>query len=319
MKPRGGGPVKVALVGLGPIGLEIGKALLAEKDAVIVAAADVSPIMSHRRLGEFLPGTDPAVIVDSDLGTALGRGIDVAVVATSSWLPGLMDDLRTAIENGVHVVSTCEELAAPGVHAELWKTLDEEARQKEVSILGTGVNPGFVMDRLVLSLAGACVRVERVEVERVVDAAKRRGPLRRKVGEGLTAQAFREGVAEGRIGHVGLRQSAELIARGLGWTLDRYEEKIEPVLDNAGRGCLGLQQIGFGLVGGQERITLRLQMSVGADEPHDRVRLTADPPLDVLIVGGVQGDRGTIGTVVQALRRIVHAPPGLLTVADLFV
>src|SRR5262249_42777864 len=118
----GAAPVKVALVGLGPIGLEIGKTLLDRKDMAIVAAAAVSSEVDRRRLEELLPGTDPGVIVDRELDTALGRGVDVVVLATSSRLPSLTDELRRAMKKGVHVVSTCEELAAPGMHADLWRT-----------------------------------------------------------------------------------------------------------------------------------------------------------------------------------------------------
>jgi 4-hydroxy-tetrahydrodipicolinate reductase len=158
--------------------------------------------------------------------------------------------------------------------------------------------------------------VAKVEVERVVDAAKRRAPLRKKVGEGLTIDEFRRGVADGRIGHVGLRESVELIARGLGWKLDRIEDAIEPEPD--GDRCRGLRQRAVGIVGGEVRITLRLGMFVGAPDPHDRVWIAADPPLDVTIAGGTQGDRGTIGTVVNALERLPRAPRGLVTVADVF-
>src|SRR5207244_12988074 len=111
---------------------------------------------------------------------------------------------------------------------------DEDARGAGVTFVATGVNPGFVMDRLPLQLAGAMVRVDGVRVERVVDAARRRGPLRAKVGEGLSVDEFRRGVAERRLGHVGLPASAALLARGLGTALARFEEAIDPVTDDPG-------------------------------------------------------------------------------------
>jgi 4-hydroxy-tetrahydrodipicolinate reductase len=239
-------------------------------------------------------------------------------LTTTSRFAGVIADLETAIRRRVHVASTCEEMSAPVIDAQTWARLDDHARHADVTLLGTGVNPGFVMDRLPLQLAGACVSVSRVRVDRIVDAAKRRGPLRKKVGEGLSPAEFRAGVDAKKLGHVGLRESALLIARGLGWKIDRYDETIDPVVGDDGK-CLGIRQRGAATVGGEIKIELALDMYVGAPNPHDRVQLEADPPMDVLVAGGTQGDRATVGTTVNALARMRSAPRGFLTVADVFV
>jgi 4-hydroxy-tetrahydrodipicolinate reductase len=124
-------------------------------------------------------------------------------------------------------------------------------------------------------------------------------------------------VAAGTLGHVGLRQTATLVAAGLGWKMGRYREKIEPVPDLYGR-CLGLRQTASVDVDGRERVSLTLSMFVDAPS-MDRIVLEGDPPIDMKIVGGVHGDRGTIGTVVNAIGRVERAPRGLVTVADVFV
>lgn len=314
--------LRVALCGLGPIGVELGRAIVERGRAVgdlrLAGAVDVAPGIAGRKLGEVVAGAPRGLAIDGSLDALLRRGeIDALAICTSSRFAKVAPDLATAIRRGVHVVSSCEELAAPCVDAAGFRRLDVRARKAGVTVLGTGVNPGFVMDRLVLSLAGACVSVARVEVERVVDAAKRRAPLRKKVGEGLSAAEFRAGVRAGRIGHVGLRESATLIARGLGWKIDRYQERIEPELGEDGR-CRGLRQLARATVQGEVRITLRLAMFVGAPDPHDRLMVVGDPSLDVLVAGGTQGDRGTIGALLGGLHRLSRAPRGLVTVADLF-
>jgi 4-hydroxy-tetrahydrodipicolinate reductase len=308
---------RVALVGLGPIGVEVGKAICARGDLEIVAAVDRAPGYAGRRLAGFVPKA-PDVPVEAALGPALAsHTVDVVVLCTGSRWKSVMPDIDTAIAAGCHLVSTCEELSAPCSDPVGWSRLDARAKESSVSVLGTGVNPGFVMDRLVLQLAGACVRVDEISVERVVDAAHRREPLRKKVGEGLTVAQFKAGVKEGTLGHVGLRESAQLIARGLGWKIEKYNERIEPVEDHKGI-CKGLKQTAVAVVAKKERIKLLLQMSVGAPFPHDRIRITGDPPLDVNVAGGTHGDRGTVGTVVNAIRRLRTAPRGLITVADVY-
>jgi 4-hydroxy-tetrahydrodipicolinate reductase len=224
----------------------------------------------------------------------------------------------------MHVISTCEELAFPFLrHARLAQKLDARAREHNVAVLGTGVNPGLVMDRLALAVAAACLSVDHIRVERVVDAAKRRGPLRAKVGAGLTVEEFRAGVAAGRLGHVGLGESAALIARGLRAPLDEVTETIDPVIAAGesegvpvGR-VLGVRQSAVALSAGREVARLELRMFLGAPDPHDRIVVAGDPPLDVTVAGGFQGDRATVGTVVNAVPFVVSGKPGLKTVISL--
>jgi len=67
------------------------------------------------------------------------------------------------------VVSSCEELSFPELqHPQLAQELDEAALQGGATLLGTGVNPGFVLDLLPVVVAGACAEVMRVRCLRVV-------------------------------------------------------------------------------------------------------------------------------------------------------
>lgn len=310
--------LRVGVVGLGPIGIDVARAIVARRELALVSAVDVSPSLAGKSLADVVPGAPADVKIAPALDAALRADRPEAIaLTTTSRFGGIVDDVETAIRRRVHVASTCEELAAPGADPQTWARLDDHARHADVTVLGTGVNPGFVMDRLPLVLAGGCVSVASVRVERVVDAARRRGPLRKKVGEGLSVDEFRAGVAEKRLGHVGLRESALLIAEGLHWRIDEYEETIDPVVGDDGR-CRGIRQRGVATVGGQPKIQLALDMYVGAPEPYDRVVLDGDPPIDMRIAGGTPGDRGTVGTTVNALARMRRAPRGLITVADLF-
>lgn len=322
--------VRVALVGLGPIGIEVGKALATRDDMKLLGAADPASDKAGKPLAALLDGAFPGVTVtESAAGlyaasaSSRGRG-DVAVLCTGSRLHAMLPQIEEAIEAGLHIVSTCEELAYPELrHAPLARQIDRKAKAKGVAVLGTGVNPGLVMDRLVLAVAAACVRVDSVKVTRVVDAAKRRGPLRAKVGAGLTRQEFNDGVAAKKLGHVGLSESAALIALGLGLPIDEITETINPVLAEAeidgvapGR-VLGLHQVALVQAGDELKVSLDLTMAVGAPNPADRIDIEGDPPLHVVAEGGFHGDRATIGTVVNAVPFIVHAPPGLHNVVTL--
>jgi 2,4-diaminopentanoate dehydrogenase len=321
---------RVALIGLGPIGVEVGKALSGRAGVTLLGAADPAPEKAGKPLSGLLDGAFPGVNVTPSAGalyasSAASRGkADVVLLCTGSRLHSVMPQIEEAIAAGFHIVSTCEELSYPELHhSALARKIDALAREKKVAVLGTGVNPGLVMDRLALAVASACVRVDSVRVTRVVDAAKRRGPLRAKVGAGLTRQEFDAGVASKKLGHVGLSESAAIIALGLGLPSHEITETIEPVLAEAetdgvapGR-VLGLHQVAIVRAGDEVKVTLDLTMAVAAPNPGDRIDVEGDPPVHVAVAGGFHGDRSTIGCVVNAIPFIVAAPPGLQTVATL--
>ena len=323
---------RVALVGLGPIGIEVGRALVPRSDIDILGAADPAPDKIGKELEDVLgmPASLAGIEVRPSAralyedSAATRTKKDVAVICTGSRLQDVASLFDEAIEAGLHIVSTCEELAYPELtQAALARQIDRKAREKGVAVLGTGVNPGLVMDRLVLEAASACVTVDRVRVTRVVDAAKRRGSLRAKVGAGLTRQEFLDGVAAKRLGHVGLSESAAMIALGLGLPIDQITETIEPVFatvetDGIAPGrVLGLHQIAIVQAGDEVRVTLDLTMAVGVLKPADRIEIEGDPPVHLVVTGGFHGDRATVGCVVNAIPFVVQAPPGLHKVVTL--
>jgi 4-hydroxy-tetrahydrodipicolinate reductase len=320
----------VALIGLGPIGIEVGKALAGRPDIELLGAADPAPDKAGKPLSSLLDGAFPGTSVIESAERLYGESAsrraktDVAVLCTGSRLHSMLPQIEEAIDAGLHIVSTCEELSYPELrHHPMALKIDQRARAKGVAVLGTGVNPGLVMDRLVLAVASACVSVSTVRVTRVVDAAKRRGPLRAKVGAGLTRAEFDAGVAAKKLGHVGLSESAAIIALGLGLPIEEITETIKPVIAEketdgvpAGK-VLGLHQVALVQGGDEPRVVLDLTMAVGAPNPADRIDVEGDPPIHVVAEGGFHGDRSTIGTVVNAVPFIVSATPGLHNVVTL--
>lgn len=322
--------VRVALVGLGPIGVEVGKALAGRQGFDLLGAADPAPDKAGKPLSDLLGGAFPGVAIRPSAAalyaeTASSRGkADVVLLCTGSRLHAILPQIEEAIAAGFHIVSTCEELAYPELrHLPMARKIDALAKQKGVAVLGTGVNPGLVMDRLVLAVASACVCVNSVKVTRVVDAAKRRGPLRAKVGAGLTPKEFAAGVASKKLGHVGLSESAAIIALGLGLPIHEITETIEPVIadretDGVAAGqVLGLHQVALVQAGDEIKVSLDLTMAVGAPSPADRIDIEGDPPVHLTVAGGFHGDRSTVGTVVNAVPFIVSTAPGLKNVVTL--
>jgi 4-hydroxy-tetrahydrodipicolinate reductase len=322
--------IRAIQYGIGPIGASILK-LLREKDSVdIVGAIDTDPAKIGKDLAEVVGASDGpwGVKVSGDAKGVLEQSADVVMHTTSSSLPKVMDQLLSCLDVGSCVVSTCEELSYPyRTHPELAAKLDKAAKDNGVALVGTGVNPGFVMDKLVITLAGVSQRINHVKALRVVDASKRRLPLQKKIGAGMTVDEFRAKVKEGTIKHVGLPESVAMVADSLGLRVDEITESIEPKVATehvqtefltveAGQAA-GVHQIARGLSEGKELIYMDLQMYVGAKDPADIVELQGHPNISLVIPGGSHGDIATASVAVNTIPAILDAQSGLRTSRDL--
>lgn len=322
--------IRAIQYGVGPIGASIAK-LLHEKQAIeIVGAIDTDPNKVGKDLGEVSGATDGpwGVKISADAEEVLGQAADVVIHSTSSSLPKVMDQLLACLEAESCIVSTCEELSYPyRTYPELSAKLDAAAKDWGVALVGTGVNPGFVMDKLVITLAGVSQRIDHAKALRVVDASKRRLPLQKKIGAGMSVEDFRAKVKEGVIKHVGLPESVAMVADSLGLAVDEITETIEPKVaeDRVQTEYLtvepgqaaGVHQIARGLKGGKELVYLELQMYVGAKDPADTLTLTGHPNISLVIPGGSHGDIATASVVVNTIPSILDAPAGLRTSRDL--
>ncbi len=288
-------PTRIVHIGLGPIGASLARLASERRNLKIVGAVDVDADKVGRDLGDVAGlSRSLGVMVASDFAAVLSETRPQIVVhATSSALERVAAQLETAIRAGARVVSTCEELAFPyRRHPELAEFLDALAKEHRVALLGTGVNPGFAMDTLPLALSAMCQGVEHVTVRRVQEAATRRLPLQLKIGAGTTVDEFRQRADEGTVGHVGLTESALMIADTLGWELEEIDEMIDPVVAKQtvrsrdlevppGR-VTGVHQVLTGQSRGREVIRLELLMHLGTDNPRDEVHIRGVPPLHVV-------------------------------------
>ena len=315
--------ISVAQYGIGPIGAEIARLLLTKPWVKITGAVDIDPNKIGKDLGEVI-GLDRKVGVT--VTAELQGKPDVVCHSTGSRLREVAGQLESLLERGCHVVSTCEELSFPLDH-ELREELQQVARANNVTLLGTGVNPGFVMDKLPLTITAVCQEVKSVDIVRIQNASTRREPLQRKVGASMTVDEFRSAVDAGKIKHMGLRESLLLVGNGLGVEFESVsDEKIEPIVAErevvtqylrvAPGQVAGVHQTIYGK--GRIDVSLELRMYVGAEDvAADRVVVRGVPDVEMEIRGGVHGDRATAAMVVNSIPRIVQARSGVLTMDDI--
>jgi 4-hydroxy-tetrahydrodipicolinate reductase len=293
----------------------------------LVGAVDVDPIKIGNDVGDIIGlGRRLGFVVAESLD-AIATSADVATHTTSSYFEQFKDQVIEILEAGLDVVSTAEELSFPWLaHPQEGAEIDAVARRTGKTVLGTGVNPGFVMDALPLFLTGICQRVDHIEVTRVINASNRRGPFQIKIGSGMSVQDFQAKMAAARMGHVGLPESIAMVLDTLGKKLTRYESSVQPVIADewittehlavAPGDVAGLKQIARGYTDEGEFISLLFLAALNAVEEGDTIRIAGKPDLEVRLTG-TNGDLATVALVGNAIRRVRDANPGLITMRDL--
>ncbi len=306
--------------------------LLRRKGYIIVGAIDIDKEIIGRDLGNVVGikatiGVEVTDMVDDLLGSVKA---DVVIHATSSYLKDTYPQIMRCINAGLNVVSTCEELSYPWLkYPELASKIDRAALEKDVTVLGTGINPGFLMDTLPIVLTAPCLRIDSVKVTRMMYSGDRRISYQKKIGTGLSKKEFEEKIKTKEItGHVGFFESIAQVASALGWSIEEIVElPPEPVIAERelkttylivkpGQ-VAGLRSIAYGVVNGKKVITLEFISHAGIEEPYDEVIIEGEPTIKERIIGGIHGDIGTVAMIINIIPKVLAARPGLLTMKDI--
>ncbi|MBS3788616.1 dihydrodipicolinate reductase [Candidatus Bipolaricaulota bacterium] len=321
-------PISVLQFGLGEIGTRIAK-LLTEKEGIeIIGATDIDPEKVGLNLSGYLGIEEElGVKVLEDPQEVFSKEPDLVLHSTGSHVPDIYPQLEQCIKAGASVISTTEELSYPYLrNPDLSRDLDEMAEKEGVSVLGTGINPGFIMDYLPTVVSGPMQEVQSVFVQRIQDASVRRKPLQSKIGVGLDQEDFQTEIAE-EGGHVGLAESVAIVGGGMGLELEEITETIEPVIAEEGKTTdffhadpgqvIGIKQVSIGRYKGEALITLDLRMYLDAEEPRDYIKIEGSPEMELTLSGGTHGDVATPAVAVNCIPKIVEASPGLHTMITL--
>ncbi|MDR1125502.1 MAG: NADP-binding protein [Deltaproteobacteria bacterium] len=327
--------VKVILWGLGAMGGGMGLDLLQNRKGVeIVGAIGSNPSKFNLDLGEVLEaGREIGIKVSGNAEAVLQTRADIVLHSTDSFAKNVLPQLEKVVASGKNVITTAEELAAleagePGLAREL----DALAKQHGVTVLGTGINPGFVLDTLVVALSGACQVVNKIRAARINDLSPFGPTVMRTQGVGSSLEEFRKGVADGSIvGHIGFKESIYMIARSLGWKLERIEETREPIITEVPRetphvkvkagDVAGCRHIARGFVDGRETITLehpqQIHPHLGKVKTGDYITIEGLPGMKWSDEKEIPGGISTMAVVVNMIPQVINAEPGLKTMLDL--
>jgi 4-hydroxy-tetrahydrodipicolinate reductase len=321
--------MKVLQIGLGPIGIAISRLLMRKPGWEIVAAVDTDVVKQGRDLGEVIGLENPVGIdICSEIPIFGSEDVDLAFLTTVSTFNEVLPTLHTLARAGIDVIASTEELFYPHHrYPQQTHDLDTMAKQHGVSILGTGINPGFIMDTLALLLTGVCQDVARIAVTRVVNAAGRRPSLQKQIGVGMSPESFAQAAEQQHVGLVGPTASLAFLADVLQWNMDGFKERLVPVLTHkplqaahgqieVGQVC-GVRHLIKGISNGKEVISFDLRVYLGAEQTRDTIYIEGTPTLEATLKSPDLEDVAAAGLLVNMGPLVQQGRPGLLTMIDL--
>ncbi len=326
--------IKVVSWGLGAMGAGIAKLVNSKKDMKLVGAIDKDPAKIGKDLGEIINSDDLGVEVVDEFDYSKDKA-DLAVIATSSFTEVVFPMIKKAVEAGLNVVTIAEEMAYPQAqNPELAKKIDNLAKENGVSVLGTGINPGFVLDTLILAMTGVCLDVEKIEASRINDLSPFGPTVMETQGVGTTPEEFEKGIEDGSIvGHIGFQESVKMIADSLELELDEIKETREAIISETHRETphvtvepgmvAGCKHIAYGMKDGEEVIVLEHPQQIHPEKEDvdtgDYINIIGDPDVNLSIKPEIPGGKGTQAVAVNMIPPVVEAKEGLVSMKDLRV
>ena len=330
--------IRVSVWGAGAMGSGIVATLLRKKGVVLTGVCDLHPDRVGNDVFELLSidknGREPVFITKDINEIIYNKSCDVCLVATDSFTKKTFPKLKMLLENKINVISTAEEMSYPKAqNPELAAELDRIAKENGVSVIGTGINPGLIMDLLVVTLSGAMTDLESVKVERVNSLSPFGKAVMEEQGVGLAKEDFIEKSKNGQLaGHVGFHESIEMIADAVGYNLDKPIKQTQaPIITNVYRetpyaqvqpgDVAGCSMLGYGNVNGELKIEMihpqQIEPQLEGTDTGDYITLKGTPEINMAITPEVDGGIGTIAMCVNTIPHIINARPGLKTMIDI--
>lgn len=327
--------VKVIIWGFGAMGSGMAKMLLKKKGVDIVGVVDRAALVG-KSIYDVLgveKGNRAEVKIGSVEDVIKPHAADVVLLCTDSFTRNAFDKLKVIAENKMNCVCTAEEMAYPKAQEpELAKELHRIAKENGVTILGSGINPGLVMDLLVLIFTGAMEEVESI-VSRRVNSLSPFGPaVMEEQGIGMTVKEFNDKKASGHLaGHVGFAESMGMIADGIGWKIDKFEQSMEPIVTEVDRkspygfakagDVAGVAMKANGYINGELKIEMdhpqQIEPQLAGVHTGDYVIIKGNPAINMANKPEIDGGVGTIAMCVNMIPHVINSKPGLKTMLDL--
>ncbi|HPD13096.1 MAG TPA: 2,4-diaminopentanoate dehydrogenase [Bacilli bacterium] len=329
--------VKVVIWGFGAMGSGMAKMITRKQGFEIIGVCDRFDKLVGQKVSDLIGTTSnlaPDLIVKKTIEEIIPNVCpDVALLCTDSFTEKAFPKIKWLLEHQVNVITTAEEMAFPWANRpDLAKELDQIAKKNGVSVLGAGINPGLMMDLLVILLTGAMETVDKIEVRRINSLSPYGETVMTEQGVGLSVSEFQKLKEKGLLaGHVGFKESVGMIAHALGWDVESFEQEMLPIITDVDRKSpygfapkghvAGVNMMAHAIISGEEKLTMlhpqQIEPQLGGIQTGDYITLQGKPKIKMAITPEVEGGTGTIAICVNMIPHIINAKPGLKTMLDL--
>lgn len=329
--------LKVAIWGFGAMGSGMAKMILKKQGFEIVGVCDLNPNYLNKSMFTILNMENPYnydVIIKSNIDEVVQtKSCDIVLLATDSYTSKAFPKIIQLLEKQVNVISTAEEMAYPAAGESLLaKKMDEVAKANNVTVLGTGINPGMMMDLLVVAMTGVMEELNHIEVSRINSLSPFGKTVMEEQGVGLSLHEFNEKMNQGKMaGHVGFLESVHMIAKGIGQEIQSFEQGMEPIVTDIDR----KSPYGFAAKGNVAGVGMSAKAKTNKNiniimnhpqqiEPElagvntgDYITIKGTPEVNLSITPEIDGGIGTIAICVNMIPHVINAKSGLKTMLDL--
>jgi len=329
--------IKVVIWGFGAMGRGMAEMLLMKKGIEITGVCDLHPALVNKSIFDALEcekESHKEVLVSDNIEDLLDReNCDIVLLCTDSYTSKAFPKMKMILEKGINVISTAEEMAYPKAQEPvLADELNKIAKDNGVTVLGTGINPGFIMDLLVIALSGVMTDVKHIEANRVNSLSPFGPAVMEEQGVGITLEKFNKGIKDDTLaGHVGFAESVLMIADAIGVKLDGFTQQMAPIVTSVDRkskygealkgNVAGVNMTGQGLVNGEVFIDMKhpqqIEPEMEGTNTGDYINIIGIPNIHMAITPEIDGGIGTIAMCVNMIPHVLNARPGLKTMIDL--
>lgn len=319
-----------------------------EKGAELVAAFDANTAIIGMDFGEYVGRKKMDVVIRSanDVDAVLKElKPDICIVTTQSLLKDVKDILIICANNGVNVITTCEEAFYPWSSSPALTTeIDEIAKKNNCTITGSGVNESQYGNIFAL-VGGNTQKTERIVATARYNVDDYGIALAKVHGVGLTEEEFEKEIAAAD--NITEEERQTLIAKGeflpsyvwstngwlcdyLGLTVKKQIQKCVPKFADIDIKSTTMNEIiPAGKVIGmaatcitetEEGLTIEtecLGIVYGQGEEDTNVSITYGVPNTETIIRNPVTVEMTCASIVNRIPDVINAPAGFVTTSKM--
>jgi 2,4-diaminopentanoate dehydrogenase len=202
---------------------------------------DVGTLIGQDRIGVSTT-TDPAAIVALKPDVVLHTARDFGDFRSD-------DDVVMLLEAGINVISVLPYQYPQARGSDAAQRLTEAAHRGEATLHGSGIDPGFLYERLAPLMTGISNDIEYIRLEEYFNCANVGGEILRLFGFGTTEEAIRENPIAAMMAGNYLTMGMHYLADHLGVPIVRIEQHHRHGIAEVDEEIPGVYQVPAGTVG----------------------------------------------------------------------